>query len=618
MRLFLSRIIFYSDGIILRRSSSVVPPPPQAGSKMSHLASSMSLHSSVSAPSARMSHTTPVSTSSQESDTSYESAITALNSLQTNSQLLQKIRKERQKHVHLNLPLTTQYLERSGMTLDDLDSMKIIHVSGTKGKGSTCAFTESILRQHGLRTGFYSSPHLVSVTERVRLDGQPITKDKFAEYFWDVYNKVCRGRVAEDRPPYFQFLTILAFNIFWREKVEVAIIEVGIGGEYDCTNIIRKPIVSGITALGLDHTNILGNTISDIAWHKAGIMKPGVVTYIDGNQPEQALQTISARSFELGAELCAKVPPLQEYFWGRYPLRLGLYGQVQQQNASLALALSRHFLATLGDGPSPASVEDADDNIRTFKPFNITADCALGLRLADWPGRTQLIEHGRVLYLLDGAHTEESIQACRSWFSLASKVAIKKPTDKIFKVMMFNTSGDRDPRVLLQPFINSDLDLVIFCTNMSGINGTADQQNFTTTEKIQLSRCENHLHVWTKLQNSSTPTLRLLNGDTKLPPPVCVPCLIIPSISEALNWITQGTDPSLAQSFQTISDHPLPQDLETADQVQVLITGSLHLVGGALACIQPDGLPVRHVDPELVRSYHKLKNNGLNSVPGMM
>lgn len=105
---------------------------------------------------------------------SYEEAVTALNSLQTNAITLKKTRKERQANVHLNLPITRKYLERSGMSMEELDQLKIIHVSGTKGKGSTCAFSESILRHSGLKTGFYSSPHLVSVTERIRINGQPI------------------------------------------------------------------------------------------------------------------------------------------------------------------------------------------------------------------------------------------------------------------------------------------------------------------------------------------------------------------------------------------------------------------------------------------------------------
>ena len=116
---------------------------------------------------------------------SYEEAVTALNSLQTNAITLKKTRRERQANVHLNLPITRKYLERSGMTMDDLDQLKMIHVSGTKGKGSTCAFSESILRHSGLKTGFYSSPHLVSVTERIRINGQPIDE---VEIDWRVFD----------------------------------------------------------------------------------------------------------------------------------------------------------------------------------------------------------------------------------------------------------------------------------------------------------------------------------------------------------------------------------------------------------------------------------------------
>ena len=111
---------------------------------------------------------------SSKRNLSYEEAVTALNSLQTNAITLKKTRRERQANVHLNLPMTRKYLERSGLTMDDLDQLKVIHVSGTKGKGSTCAFSESILRHSGLKTGFYSSPHLVSVTERIGINGEPI------------------------------------------------------------------------------------------------------------------------------------------------------------------------------------------------------------------------------------------------------------------------------------------------------------------------------------------------------------------------------------------------------------------------------------------------------------
>lgn len=107
-------------------------------------------------------------------------------------------------------------------------------------QGSTCALTESILRSFGIKTGFYSSPHLISVTERIRINGMPISQDKFTRFFWKVYDRLIINKEHDnDMPAYFKFLTILGFHIFSDEKVDVAVIEVGIGGENDCTNVIR-------------------------------------------------------------------------------------------------------------------------------------------------------------------------------------------------------------------------------------------------------------------------------------------------------------------------------------------------------------------------------------------
>lgn len=567
-------------------------------------------------------HETVRGSMSYSSSSRYERAIQALNGLQTNAEVLQKLRAERLKNVKHNIPITIQYFERSGMTLSDLDSMRVIHVSGTKGKGSTCAFCESILRQYGLRTGFYSSPHLVTATERFRLNGRPVDKEMFADYFWDVYDKVCGGRAFDDRPPYFKFMTILAFNMFWREGVDVAIVEVGIGGQYDCTNILRQPVVTGITSLGLDHTSILGKTITEIAWHKAGIMKKGVPTYIDGDQSPEALKVISDRAEIIGSRV-ATVPDLLEYDWGRFPVVLGLQGRVQQKNASLALALSRHMLATINREPYPEVVPAGPgEQLDTMEPFSLTPEEALGLRLADWPGRNQLVDHGRMVYFLDGAHTEESVLACRAWFSAATRlVRPQDPTARIYRIMIFNSTSDRDPRILLQPFLNSDLDLVIFCTNMSKKTATVDQENFTTTEKMQLKRCEDQLHMWTKLQGSvevSPSTSRLLGS----PPPHTnspVPGIIIPCINDALLWISQGSDPNLVAGYYNIPSQVVPQDLVEADQVQVLVTGSLHLVGGVVACIQPEGaVTERTGDRQLVASYYNLlPQHRVNSIPGM-
>uniref|UniRef100_A0A1I8BBJ5 Tetrahydrofolate synthase n=1 Tax=Meloidogyne hapla TaxID=6305 RepID=A0A1I8BBJ5_MELHA len=165
----------------------------------------------------------------------YQQSIYQLNCLQSNAQIISDaINLKKQKNRQDVLQEMMEYLSPLGISLTDIDSLNCIHIAGTKGKGSTCAFLESILRQLGYKTGFYSSPHLIHVRERIQINGQPISEEKM--------------------PGYFKFLTIMAFYIFYVEKVDVAIIEVGIGGENDCTNIILNPIVCGITTLDLDHT----------------------------------------------------------------------------------------------------------------------------------------------------------------------------------------------------------------------------------------------------------------------------------------------------------------------------------------------------------------------------
>lgn len=137
-----------------------------------------------------------------------------------------------------------------------------------------CSFVESILREHGLKTGFFSSPHLVSVTERIRLNGVPISEAYFAKQFWSLYYRLKDSQEESgDMPPYFKYLTLMAIHVFLLEKVDVAIFEVGIGGVHDCTNIIRNTKTVGITSLGLDHVDVLGDTVEKIAWQKAGIIK---------------------------------------------------------------------------------------------------------------------------------------------------------------------------------------------------------------------------------------------------------------------------------------------------------------------------------------------------------
>ncbi|XP_051249591.1 folylpolyglutamate synthase, mitochondrial-like [Dicentrarchus labrax] len=215
-------------------------------------------------------------------------------------------------------------------------------------------------------------------------------------------------------PLCFPFLTVLAFHVFIQEKVGVVILEVGIGGAYDCTNIIKRPWVCGIASLDIDHTEILGDTIAKIAWHKGGIFKPGVPAFTV-QQPEDGLAVLRDRAELIRCPLRV-CPELEDYQADCGPLHLGLAGKHQHFNASLALQLSHTWLQRrcLPESLTSTSVENAGLlQLTFFKPSPIMVK---GLADTQWPGRTQILKHGAVTFFLDGAHTMRSIQACAAWF----------------------------------------------------------------------------------------------------------------------------------------------------------------------------------------------------------
>uniref|UniRef100_A0A8P4FYQ2 Folylpolyglutamate synthase n=2 Tax=Dicentrarchus labrax TaxID=13489 RepID=A0A8P4FYQ2_DICLA len=339
-----------------------------------------------------------------------QDAIRTLSALQTDASALE-MQEQTRICPQLKLQAMRGFLERVGITAEDLDHLNIIHVAGTKGKGSTCAFTERILRGYG-----YLPPHLVEVRERIRINGQPIGKELFTKYFWQVYRRLedTKDTHGGTMPLCFPFLTVLAFHVFIQEKVGVVILEVGIGGAYDCTNIIKRPWVCGIASLDIDHTEILGDTIAKIAWHKGGIFKPGVPAFTV-QQPEDGLAVLRDRAELIRCPLRV-CPELEDYQADCGPLHLGLAGKHQHFNASLALQLSHTWLQRrcLPESLTSTSVENAGLlQLTFFKPSPIMVK---GLADTQWPGRTQILKHGAVTFFLDGAHTMRSIQACAAWF----------------------------------------------------------------------------------------------------------------------------------------------------------------------------------------------------------
>ena len=183
----------------------------------------------------------------------------------------------------------------------------VVHVAGTKGKGSVSAMTASILRAAGLRVGLYTSPHLHSFRERIRVDGEPLSEDAFAaavDAAWPVVEALAESDVGA--PSTFEVLTAMAMEVFLREPVDAAVLEVGLGGRLDATNVYASD-VAAITSLSLDHTAILGSTPEEIAWEKAGIVK-GAQPVVSAPQGEGALGVIRRRCAELGAELAVVSP----------------------------------------------------------------------------------------------------------------------------------------------------------------------------------------------------------------------------------------------------------------------------------------------------------------------
>ena len=176
----------------------------------------------------------------------------------------------------------------------------VIHITGTNGKTSTARMIDSLLRSRGLRTGRFTSPHLVSIRERIVIDGEPISAEQFVAIYEEVIPYV---QLVDERHPvplsFFEVLTAMAFAVFADTPVDVAVVEVGVGGRLDCTNV-ADAVVAVITPISLDHTRLLGDTVEEIAAEKAGIIKPGAVAVL-AQQPVEAAEMLLRYAVEVGA-----------------------------------------------------------------------------------------------------------------------------------------------------------------------------------------------------------------------------------------------------------------------------------------------------------------------------
>ena len=302
------------------------------------------------------------------------------------------------------------------------DMAKSIHVAGTKGKGSTAAMIASILRQAGYRTGLYTSPHLLSIRERIQVNGTPVAEETFAGLVGmmkpeveAVNNLGFFGELTT-----FELLTALAFLYFGEQMVDYQVLETGLGGRLDATNVV-KPEVCVITAISFDHTDVLGDTLARIATEKAGIIKSGT-TAVCAPQPPEAMAVIESacrerevRLIRVGSDVTWRRqdfnPEGQSFLLsginGEYSLNLPLLGEHQLDNAAAAVA-AVEVLAESGVKISPE-------------------DIAAGLAQVHWPGRLQILQR-EPWVIVDGAHNADSagrlVQALRQYFEFDRAILI--------------------------------------------------------------------------------------------------------------------------------------------------------------------------------------------------
>ncbi len=298
-------------------------------------------------------------------------------------------------------------------------------ITGTNGKGSTAAFLEAILRAHGYRTGLFTSPHLCDVRERVRVAGRALPAERF-----EAYGREVRASMdPADPATFFEALTAIGFLAFAREGVEVAVVEVGMGGQYDSTNVL-DPLVSVLTNVSLDHQRFLGNTVEAIAAEKVAIARPGhvLVTGVSEALHERvvgpALVRIGATAVRLHQDVHVRRDDGRIDWRGRRlalrGARLALKGTFQADNAALALAAAE----ALADAGWP--VEDAA--MRT------------GLARTWWPGRFQKVA-SRPTVILDGAHNPGAAERLRETLSAYAQA---RPM-----VLVHATRPDKDFRAVL-------------------------------------------------------------------------------------------------------------------------------------------------------------------------
>ncbi|GAA0092145.1 folylpolyglutamate synthase/dihydrofolate synthase family protein [Paraclostridium bifermentans] len=353
------------------------------------------------------------------------------------NEALQFIHESHKFGMRLGLDNIKKLLELLG---NPQNNLKIIHVAGTNGKGSTCSFISSILKESGYKVGLYTSPFLETFTERIRVNGENIREEEVGKIVSLIKEKI-EIMVSEgySYPTEFEIVTAMAFYYYNQEKVDFVALEVGLGGRYDATNVIDRPVVSAITSISLDHTGILGDTLGKIAFEKGGIIKEDCPTIVYPQQEEAS---------EVIKNICAeKKSKYMECDFKNIEIKSSnINSQIYNCNIN-GKELRDLEIKLIGDHQIKNSIVALNviDYLNDIKITNISEEnIRKGLLETKWPGRIEKISENP-MFIIDGAHNEEGAK------SLANSI------DKYFenknKILVIGMLEDKD--------IESVLDLLI-------------------------------------------------------------------------------------------------------------------------------------------------------------
>ncbi|WZH40409.1 Mur ligase [Fusarium acuminatum] len=438
----------------------------------------------------------------------------------------------------LAIPEMREWLRRAGYESKDLARLRHIHIAGTKGKGSVSAFATGMLRQYET-VGTYTSPHLVSPRERIAIQGEQISQGLFTEAFFELWERLSDAAKKDgkslteangpgSKPFFFRFMTLLAWHIFLREKVDSVVLECGIGGEYDATNVVPPEAVSAavITQLGIDHVAMLGDTVEKISWHKAGILKPGVRGFVRRMDEKPSVrQILQQRAAEKGAELIELDDASVEQ-WGGIAGRLP--GDFQKYNQALAVLAVRQHLGMEVDTKTAL--------------LNLPGKMVIGLKEASLRGRCEIIQQGHIAWHLDGAHTKDSMQEVAKWFA----ANLRKDESAI---LVFNQQ-ERDATQLLAILLDT-------IQEITGRENIFSHAFFTRNDQGR----------------SSGDEVRDLSVQTR--------------VAELMG---ERTTECQIKTYDNIDDTVSEARMVAGTSQKILATGSMYLAGGILRALEPEGL----------------------------